>query len=155
MNQLWPTWRIISVYKWAVSPVSEPFIYSLTYCDDFHCPFLMDPQKSPVFPQNTWRKAMYWSYAWKPLPVPGRQTKLFFSAWWEPGKLILWAWGVITGCACHIQVIPKMCFGIAWIHVMSKLDLLKVIFTFCHGKSPLNHHLGEGFLFQPPSTNLR
>ena len=36
------------------------------------------------------------------------------------------------------------------------LDLFKMIFTFYHEKSPLNHHLGNMFLFfQPPQANLR
>ena len=71
-------------------------------------------------------------------------------------------------CECHNQVIPQISFEpflfssrdsglgwnficwIQWLHVMSKLDLLKWFFTFCHGKSPLNHHLGEYlFFFQP------
>ena len=83
---------------------------------------------------------------------------------WMYYTWVLWAWAVCV-CECHNQVILQISFEpflfssrdsglgwnficwIQWLHVMSKLDLLKWFFTFCHGKSPLNHHLGEYLFF--------
>ena len=42
------------------------------------------------------------------------------------------------------------------IRISMNLDLLKVIFTFYHGKSPLNHHLGNMFyLFRTSKKQIQ
>ena len=54
---------------------------------------------------------------------------------------------------CLTAALVEFCKVYFWLmekHIFFHLDLFKVIFYgFYHGKSPLNHHLGEYFS-QPP-----